>query len=94
MIFDCSFSVISVRNVSFRQMLPMNLPSEAALAAKDWSGRTESVMVPPVVLMENMERGGGTNVVFVMIKNGKLIANEDPNQADDPALDERYALEH
>ncbi|XP_059091180.1 latrophilin Cirl-like isoform X2 [Tigriopus californicus] len=85
--------LISVRNVSFRQMLPMNLPSEAALAAKDWSGRTESVMVPPVVLMENMERGGGANVVFVMIKNGKLIVNEDPNRVNDSAIDDSVRRE-
>eukprot|EP00095_Tigriopus_kingsejongensis_P002253 maker-scaffold478_size161223-snap-gene-0.24 protein:Tk02253 transcript:maker-scaffold478_size161223-snap-gene-0.24-mRNA-1 annotation:"GM21049" len=63
-------------------MLPLSLPSEAALAAQDWEGRSESIVAPSVVLMENMERGGGTNVAFVMTKNGHLIVADDQFHGD------------
>ena len=60
--------MMSVKKLNFRHMSHLKFPSAAAKATREWTRYGDTLDVPSLVLMENMERTGA-EVVFMAFKN-------------------------
>lgn len=63
---------MSVKKVNFRHMTHLRYPSKASKATKEWMNYTDTVDIPSLVLMENMDRTGA-ETVFMVFKDLKTI---------------------
>lgn len=53
---------MSVKKVNFRHMSHLHFPSTASKATKDWVSYHDTLDMPSLVLMENMERDGAETI--------------------------------
>ena len=63
---------MSVKKVNFRHMTHLRYPSKASKATKEWQNYTDTVDIPSLVLMENMDRTGA-ETVFMVFKDLKTV---------------------
>ena len=61
--------LLTVRKISFRQIRGSEFPSRAALATPHWRRYGDSVHVPALVLMENMDSHDSADVVFLGLRH-------------------------
>ena len=77
------FLVMSVKKVNFHHMTHLRFPSPASKATQEWSDYEDTVDVPSLVMMENMERSGAETIFFAFKDIAPLInlasANEEEN---------------
>ena len=65
--------LLTVRRISFRNIHRTHLPSVASLATQAWRDYSDSVEVPALVLMENMQAEGAM-LVFLSLKHMEELA--------------------
>ena len=65
--------LLTVRRISFRNIHRTHLPSVASLATPAWRDYSDSVEVPALVLMENMQAEGAM-LVFLSLKHMEELA--------------------
>ena len=65
--------MVSVKTVSFRQLSPLSLPTNAGRASSAWRDVADSMAVPALVLHQNMGADGGAAVAYVHLKNAELL---------------------
>jgi len=65
--------LLTVRRISFRNIHRTHLPSIASLATPAWTDYSDSVEVPALVLMENMQAEGAM-LVFLSLKHMEELA--------------------
>ena len=69
--------LMTVRKISFRNIHRAHFPSAASLATPTWKRYGDRVVVPALVLMENMD-SEGSQVVFISLRNlEKIVAPSD-----------------
>merc|ERR1711936_923871 len=65
--------LLTVRRISFRNIHRTHLPSVASLATPAWRDYSDSIEVPALVLMENMQSEGAM-LVFLSLKHMEELA--------------------
>ena len=60
--------MLTIRKISFRNIRGTQFPSRASLATDIWQNYTDTIQIPAVVLMENMNREAA-QVVFLSMRN-------------------------
>jgi len=60
--------LLSVKKISFRNIIRTHFPSRAARATRDWQDYQDSIEIPALVLMENM-KNDVAEIVFLSFKN-------------------------
>ena len=72
--------LLTVRRISFRNIHRTHLPSVASLATPAWRDYSDSVEVPALVLMENMQAEGAM-LVFLSLKHMEELAGAPGGQS-------------
>ena len=60
--------MLTIRKISFRNIRGTQFPSRASLATETWQNYSDTIQIPAVVLMENMNREAA-QVVFLSMRN-------------------------
>lgn len=69
--------LLTVRKISFRNIHRTQLPSLASLATPNWKNYTDSIQIPALVLMENMNTEA-SQIIFLSMRNlDKLLVSSD-----------------
>ncbi|TRY70105.1 hypothetical protein TCAL_13311 [Tigriopus californicus] len=65
--------LMSVKKMNFNHMIHMRFPSHASKATKEWMSYQDTIDVPSLVMMENMDRSGAEMIFFAFKDVASLI---------------------